>query len=143
MRSRVINQRPRTLAVVFEVGEKAAAGLLQTAKEHTIRAAQISGIGGFSDVKLGFFDQKKKNYMPIVINEQVEVVSLLGNVALTNKGEPKIHVHCTVGKRDGSAYAGHLLEAHVRPTLEVIMIEAPQHLQRYYDGTTGLALLKP
>ena len=142
MKSRIINQQPRTVVMVFDVGDEAASGLLQAAREHKLSAAQISGIGGFSDVKLGFFDQQKKDYLPITINEQVEVVSLLGNVALTSKGEPKIHVHCTVGKRDGSAHAGHLLEGHVRPTLEVIMIEAPQHLQRYHDEATGLALLK-
>ncbi len=143
MTSRVISENPKTIVVVFEIGDEAAGGLLIAAKQHNVAAAQITGIGGFSDVKLGFFDLKKKDYLPIAINEQVEVVSLLGNVALSEQREPKIHVHCTIGKRDGSAHAGHLLQGHVRPTLEVLMIESPQHLHRYHDDNTGLALLKP
>ena len=143
MTSRVISENPKTIVVVFEIGDEAADGLLIAAKQHNVAAAQITGIGGFSDVKLGFFDLNKKDYLPIAITEQVEVVSLLGNVALSEQREPKIHVHCTVGKRDGSAHAGHLLQGHVRPTLEVLMIESPQHLHRYHDDNTGLALLKP
>ena len=52
------------------------------AKKHNVAAAQITGIGGFSDVKLGFFDLKKKDYLPIAITEQgPEVLTLVRVVA--------------------------------------------------------------
>jgi predicted DNA-binding protein with PD1-like motif len=57
------------------------------------------------------------------------------------KDTPKIHAHVVVGKRDGSAHGGHLLEAHVRPTLEVILTQSPVHLRRVFDPRSGLALI--
>jgi len=70
----------------------------------------------------------------------VEVVSLIGDVAL-DKDEPKVHAHVVVGKSDGTAYGGHLLEAYVRPTLEVVLVESPVHLRRRVDQDAGLALI--
>jgi predicted DNA-binding protein with PD1-like motif len=61
-------------------------------------------------------------------------------VALAD-GEPKIHAHVVVGRRDGTALGGHLLDARVRPTLEVVLVETPATLRRTIDKTTGLPLL--
>ena len=90
---------------------------------------------------LGYFDWQKKDYTRIRIAEQVEVLNLTGNVALAD-GEPKLHPHVVLGKADGSAHGGHLLEGHVRPTLEVIVTESPVHLRRRSDPETGLALIE-
>ena len=38
--------------------------------------------------------------------------------------------------------AGHLAEAHVRPTLEVIVTESPAHLRKVKDKESGLALIR-
>jgi predicted DNA-binding protein with PD1-like motif len=92
---------------------------------------------------LGYWDWKAKDYEKIPIREQVEVVSLVGNIALAPDGSPRVHAHVVIGKRDGTAHGGHLIEAHVRPTLEVIVTEEPQHLQRRHDAPTGLALIEP
>ena len=46
------------------------------------------------------------------------------------------------GKRDGTALAGHLEQAHVRPTLEIIVTESPAHLCKAKDEVTGLALIR-
>ncbi len=43
--------------------------------------------------------------------------------------------------RDGSTVGGHLLEGHVRPTLELTLIEPPAHLRKRKDPETGLALI--
>jgi predicted DNA-binding protein with PD1-like motif len=79
----------------------------------------------------------------IPVREQVEVASLIGDVAESPSGGPALHIHLVVGKRDGSAMAGHLGEAHVRPTLEVILTESPIHLRKVKDAETGLALIQP
>jgi predicted DNA-binding protein with PD1-like motif len=91
-------------------------------------------------VVLGYFERERKDYKRIPLQEQIEVLSLIGNIALAD-GKPKLHAHVVIGKSDGSAHGGHLLEAHVWPTLEVIVVESPQHLRRTYDTETGLALL--
>ena len=68
-------------------------------------------------------------------------MSLVGNITLEENGEPKVHAHVVVGRRDGTAHGGHLLEAHVRPTLEVILIESPAPLRRKMNAEVGLALI--
>src|SRR5918994_1943003 len=143
MKSKLIDEQPeeRTFALVFGPGDEVMAGLRAFAKEANLAAARLTAIGAFRDVTLGFFDPDRKEYDKNALNEQVEVLSLLGNVAV-HEGKPAVHAHVVVGKRDGTAHGGHLLEAHVRPTLEVIVVESPQHLRRETDEATGLARLK-
>jgi uncharacterized protein len=130
----------KTFAVVFDKGDECMAGLLGFAKEQHLAGAHFTAIGAFSDVTLGFFDRERMEYKKIPLNEQVEVLSLVGNIALDD-GSPKVHAHVVVGKSDGTAYGGHLLEAHVWPTLEVLVIESPKHLRRKTDRETGLPLI--
>ena len=133
----------RSFVVVFDPGEEAAAGLLAFAREHALASASFTGIGALARVTLGFWDPDTLDYRPIPVREQVEVLALTGNVALGPGGVPKVHAHIVVGKADGTACGGHLLEAYVRPTLEVILVESPRHLRRTVDPRTGLALLDP
>jgi predicted DNA-binding protein with PD1-like motif len=67
-------------------------------------------------------------------------VVLSGVVAL-GEGGPKVHAHVVLGRADGSAMGGHLIEAHVRPTLELTLIDGPRKLVRRDDPATGLALI--
>ena len=83
-----------------------------------------------------------KKYLEIPVEEQVEVASLNGDIGLDENDEPAIHIHLVLGRRDGSAIAGHLKEAHVRPTLEVIITETPKHLCRRKDRKSGLNLIR-
>jgi len=131
----------KTFAIVFETGDEVIAGLTRFAREQHLHGSRLSGIGAFSRVKCGFFDRSEKTYQPIVIDEQVEVLSLIGDIALDG-GEPKIHAHLVAGKSDGSAWGGHLLEGYVRPTLEVIVTESPKYLQRVLDPAVGIPLLR-
>ena len=143
MKTKILNEQPeRTIALVFDENEEVASGLLHFAEKQNLTAARLSAIGALSRVVLGFFDLQARDYRRIEINEQVEVISLLGNIALKG-AEKKIHAHIVVGKSDGTAYGGHLLAGWVRPTLEVIAIESPSYLQREMDEKTGLPLLNP
>lgn len=130
----------RTYALVFEKGDDVTRALLNFATENRIGSAQFTAIGAFSRVVLGYFDRNEKKYKEIPIEEQVEVVSLIGNLT-RSKGEPKLHAHVVVGKSDGIAYGGHLLAGSVWPTLEVVLIESPEYLQRRADDETGLPLI--
>ena len=142
MKSKLIYDGPqRTFVVVFDHGDEVLENLLAFARENRLSAAEFSGIGALSDAVLGYFDWQKKEYERIPVDEQVEVLNLTGNIALAD-GEPKLHPHVVVGKADGTAHGGHLLEAHVRPTLELIVTESPAHLQRRSDPATGLALIR-
>jgi predicted DNA-binding protein with PD1-like motif len=142
MRAKMLTAGPeRTFALVFDKGDEPVSLITAFAKEHQVTAARLSAIGAFSEVVLGYFDWEEKDYRRIPIREQMEVLSLLGDIALGPDGEPKLHAHIVLGKSDGSAHGGHLLEGRVRPTLEVLLIQSPAALQKVHDPETGLALI--
>ncbi len=144
MKSRVLVNAPqRVFAVVFTSGDEVVEGLEHFVVENTVEAADFTGLGAFSDVTLGYFDWDKKDYRRNQLDEQVEAVSLVGNVALGPDGRPSVHPHIVVAKSDGTAYGGHLLKGHARPIIELILTEPPAHLRRRKDQETGLSLLRP
>lgn len=142
MRSKLIaGAGEKTYALIFDTGDEAASGLLDFAKEHGLAGSHFTAIGGFSRAILGYFDPNIKDYKKIPIDEQVEVLSLIGDVAVKD-GEPIVHAHVVVGKSDGTAWGGHLIEGHVRPTLEVMLVETSAQLQREDDRETGLTMIR-
>jgi predicted DNA-binding protein with PD1-like motif len=143
MQTKLLNHTDgqRTFAIILATGDEVMTCLKDFVTRENITAAQVSAIGALSDVVLEYFDWETKDYTKIPLREQVEVASLLGDVAEAD-GKPAIHLHIVVGRRDGSAMAGHLGEAHVRPTLEVILTESPAHLRKRHDPESGLALIR-
>jgi predicted DNA-binding protein with PD1-like motif len=143
MKSKLIHDHggERTFALIFDTGDEAVAGLIRFAKTGALGASHFSAIGAFRDVILGYFDWETKEYRRIPLLEQVEVLSLIGDVAQKD-GEPTVHAHVVVGRSDGTTRGGHLIEGHVRPTLEVIITESPEHLCKEIDQESGLALIR-
>ena len=144
MQSKLLNEAhgQRTFAVIFQTGDEVVGGLTELAKQHHLSASQFTAIGAFSDVVLAYFDWPTREYQKLPFREQMEVLALAGDISRDEKGAPKVHAHVVLGTRDASTRGGHLMEAHVRPTLEVILTESPQHLQRQFDSASGLALIK-
>lgn len=144
MQSRLMHEAhgQRTYCLILDAGDEVMSQLARFAQQNGLRGSQISAIGAFEEVTLGYFDWEKKDYRRIPVRDQVEVVALLGDIAVGENGEPKVHAHAVLGKADGSALGGHLLEGRVRPTLEVILTELPKHLQRKHDPASGLALIE-
>ncbi|SBT43239.1 PPC domain-containing DNA-binding protein [Micromonospora narathiwatensis] len=130
----------RVLVVVVDKGEDAVAAVNEVAQRHDIRGARVTAVGGFASADLGYFEREKRDYRTIPVREQVEVLSLLGDIA-ENEGKPALHVHAVLGRRDGSTVGGHLLHGEVWPTLEVIISEVGASLAKRVDQETGLALL--
>ena len=142
MRSRLIHSEggEKTFVLVFDTGDEVVSGITTFARENDLDAASITAIGAFSGATLGYFDIVRKEYEKIPVEEQVEVLSLIGDIAL-NEGEAELHAHVVFGRGDGTTRGGHLLEAHVRPTLEVVLVESPDHLKKRTDEETGLAVI--
>lgn len=136
------NQGEKTYAVIFASGDEAISGLTAFAREKGLAGSHFTAIGGFQEATLGYFNLEKKDYDKIPVREQVEVLSLIGDISLTEKGEPKIHAHVVLGRSDGTTRGGHLVEGRVRPTLEVMLVESPRHLRRKHDPETGLGLIQ-
>jgi uncharacterized protein len=132
----------RTFAVVLDTGDEIIGCLARFVAEQNISAAQLTAIGALRDATLLYFDWDMKDYVRIPVREQVEVASLVGDVAEDPSGRPALHLHAVVGRRDGTAVAGHLGEGHVRPTLEMILVESPAYLRKKKDPESGLALIQ-
>ena len=93
MNFRKIDESPKTFILVFQTGDELAAGLLQFAKEQKLSAASFKAIGALSSVRLGWLSWESKRYEPsVTLDEQVELLSLIGDVALKD-GEPVVHAH--------------------------------------------------
>src|SRR3954452_16993870 len=142
MKTKLINDGPqKTFALVLDKGDEVVSCIEGFARDNGTSAAQLTGIVALSDAVLGFFDWETKGYRKIPVQEQVEVVSLMGDVALGPDNKPALHPHIVVSRSDGIAMGGHLLEAHVRPTLEVVLTESPAHLHKRKDPESGLAMI--
>jgi hypothetical protein len=145
MQTRLINQagQQRTFVVVLHTGDEVMTCLKRFVAQEALEAAQLTAIGAFRSAVLGYFDWESKDYRRIPVDQQVEVASFIGDLAIGPDNKPSLHVHCVLGRPDGHTLAGHLLEAHVRPTLEVIVTDSPVHLRKRHDPESGLALIDP
>jgi predicted DNA-binding protein with PD1-like motif len=130
----------RHFAIVFSVGDEASKGLVDIARRERIFNARFTALGAFERCTIAFFDLATKRYENTEINEQVEVMSLVGNIAIF-EGEPKLHAHVVIGRRDGTAHGGHFVSGYVQPTLEVSLTAFDAPLERATDDATGLPLL--
>ncbi|HEX3754339.1 MAG TPA: PPC domain-containing DNA-binding protein [Rhizomicrobium sp.] len=131
----------RIWVAVLDSGEEAKKAILDLARRENIRAASFVALGAFRKAVVGYFDWEKKEYRPIPIDSQVEVITLVGDIAENEKGEPDLHAHTVLGLPDGSTRGGHLLEGHVRPTLEITISETPAHLKRRMHSDIHVALI--
>src|SRR6185436_14988435 len=111
------------------------------ANESAISAASLTAIGAFERATVGWFDIASKSYRKIEVNEQCEVLSAIGDIAVGDDGKASLHVHVVLGLANGTTRGGHLLEAKVRPTLEVVVADTPAHLRRKKKPELGIALI--
>jgi predicted DNA-binding protein with PD1-like motif len=136
------NGSQKSYAVIFYKGDEAFSGLTDFAKQYNITAAHFTAIGALNGATLAWFDPSRKMYKAIPIEGQVEVISMIGDIALY-KGTPAVHTHMVVGLADGSTRGGHVLEAHVNPTLEVMVTVDGNPMHKRLDPETDLTLIDP
>ena len=140
MKTKQLTQQGAALhALIFETGDEVVSGLEEFARRENVRAARFTAIGAFQSATLAYFDWEKKDYLKIPVRDQVEVLVLAGDIAWKDE-KPIAHVHVVLGRRDGSTIGGHLCDAIVRPTLEVMLTQAGA-LERAVDPQSGLALI--
>jgi predicted DNA-binding protein with PD1-like motif len=143
MKSKLLTEKAgeRTFILVLDSGEEAFAAVSAFAEAQDLRAASLTAIGAFSSATVGWFDFGAKQYKPIEVREQCEVLSVIGDIAAGDDGKPSLHAHIVLGLADGSTRGGHLLNGEVHPTLEVTLVESPAHLRRKKRPELGIALI--
>ncbi len=142
MKYQLINDdQQKTYAIILDSGDEVMEQLMAFAKKEKVSVSQFTAIGAFSQATVGFFDFSKKDYKKIPLNEQMEVLTLNGDISLF-ENEYKIHAHVVLGKAGGTAHGGHLIKAIAHPTLEIILTESPAYLKREMDKDSGIPLIK-
>jgi predicted DNA-binding protein with PD1-like motif len=129
-------------AVIFYQGDEAFSGLLEFAEKYHIASAHFTAIGALNKATLGWFDPQRKMYKKIPISGQHEVIAMSGDIALY-QGNPVVHTHLVVASPDGTTRAGHVLDAYVSPTLEVMVTVDPVAMHKRLDPETDLTLIDP
>jgi predicted DNA-binding protein with PD1-like motif len=145
MDTRLLHSTPegaRRYACICHDGDEAMAELVAFAAREGIGAATVQGIGAVSSAVMAFYLRETFEYDLHPIDEQVEVLSLLGNITLLD-GEPRLHLHGTFGYPDGSVRGGHVMELRVWPTLEFFVDAVPFDLPREFDEACGLPTIRP
>src|SRR6266700_7724255 len=132
MKSTTVSDEPGAPVriVILDTGEEAFAALTKFANDAKISAASLTAIGAFERAVVGWFDFGSKSYRKIEVNEQCEVLSAIGDIAIGDDGNASLHVHMVLGLSDGSTRGGHLLEGRVRRAREVVLTDAPSKLRR-------------
>ena len=143
MKSKLVAQYggERTFVLILDPGDEAFSAISRFAAEERLSAASLAALGAFSKATVGWFDLDAKSYRKIPVDQQCEVLSALGDIAIDDQGKPSLHMHVVLGLCDGTTRGGHLLDGAVQPTLEVTLIETPAHLRRKQRPELGLALI--
>jgi hypothetical protein len=136
------NRGAKSYAIVLAKGDEVMSGLTDFARHYKITSASFTAIGAFSHATVAWFDDNRKEFKLVPIEQQVELVSMIGDIALSGN-QPAVHTHVSLAASDGTLRGGHLIEAYVFPTLELFITVYPTPLQKQLDEATGLKLIDP
>jgi predicted DNA-binding protein with PD1-like motif len=139
--TRIGEGESRAFVLILDPGEEAFKAITDFADREQIGGAAITAIGAFARARVGWFDLAAKRYNPIDVDEQCEVLSLMGDIASGDDGKASLHLHAVLGLKDGSVRGGHFLQGLVRPTLEISIAETAVHLRRKKRPDLGIALI--
>ena len=135
-------EQAKQYAVIFGKGDEAFSGLQEFAEKYHVTSAHFTAIGAVNGATVAWFDPKRKMYKKIPLEGQFEVISMVGDIALY-QGKPIVHTHMVVGAADGTTRGGHVLDANVAPTLEVMVIVDATAMHKRLDPETDLTLIDP
>jgi uncharacterized protein len=136
------NAGVKNYAIVLAKDDEVISGLSDFARQNKVTSASFTAIGAFSRVTVAWFDDARKEFKLIPIKQQVELVSMIGDIALSGE-QPVVHTHVSVASSDATVRGGHLINAFVFPTLELFMTVYSTPLRKRLDEATGLKLIDP
>ena len=135
-------QRQReSVQLRFLSGERLVTPLVEWLGHESVGYAALSGLGAVSHATISYWNAETKKYETHELDEQMEVVSLIGNVTLKD-GQPFIHAHASLGRRDLSLVGGHVNDLHVHPTLEIWLRPEAEPVHRALDESCGLYVMQ-
>ncbi|MEN0056415.1 MAG: PPC domain-containing DNA-binding protein [Mucilaginibacter sp.] len=143
VKSKLINSAPQTYILVFAKGDEILSGITEFALKNNIKTAHFTAIGDATSAKVGWYDKNRKMFKVIAINEQSEITSMVGDIAWFNNSKPSVHAHINLADSNGVVHGGHLLEAFVSPTLEVVLTVDPVAMHKKFAEESGINIIDP
>jgi uncharacterized protein len=137
MLSKKINNR---WIIRIAKGEELVTTLLNFCEVNQIKLGSITGIGAVNNVKIGLFNTIKKQYIVKDFSGDMEITSLIGNISI-KEGEVLLHLHINLANSEFMVFGGHLFEAYISATCEIILDEINGCIERKLDPESGLYLL--
>lgn len=114
----------RTYRINLSKGDEVMTALTQFAEKNNIRNAHFTGIGALSKGLFSWADTDRGNAMKkIELNQEAEVVSLVGSIERDAQGRLNVHAHGSVAYQDGTIHGGHWWEAYVGIIAEIFVNE--------------------
>lgn len=133
-------QTPEGWVIRLDPGEEIPRDMLAAAAELGVGTASVTGIGAIDRAVLALYDLKERRYIETVLDEELEVVSLQGNLTRVD-GAPFMHAHAVLSRRDSQALGGHLMSARVSVTVELFLTRFALEATRTISTHCGLKLL--
>src|SRR3989338_5541708 len=129
-----------TYVLNFGRGDELLSTLREFLKKENIKAGYFTGLGAAGVLDLAYYNLATKEFERHTIKEDVEILSLIGNIAML-KDETIIHTHGTFGRKDLSVFGGHIFSLHISGACEIHLTKLSGEMTRAYNETTGLNLL--
>lgn len=130
-----------TYLVRLEKGEEILTSLTLLAEKEDIRLASVSGLGAINSFTAGVFFPEEKVYRKNDFHGNFEITSLTGTITQMD-GKPYLHLHLSAGNEYGKVMGGHLNEARVSATCEVVVRVINGEVGRQFSNEIGLNLFK-
>lgn len=125
--------------ISLQTGDEIVESITDIFKEEKIYSGMINGIGAINKVQLGFYNLESKKYKKKYFNDDYELTSLMGNIALKD-GNPFVHIHINMSDENFDVIGGHLFSAVTAASAEVIVLLDNQYIKRELDQKVGLYL---
>lgn len=125
----------------FEKGDELMSILEKFIADNQAHFASFTLVGATTNVELGFFSLKEKEYHWRNFTGEYEIVGSVGNIAL-HEEKPMIHLHITIADDEYRAYGGHVRKLIVGATCELTLSTSQERIERKFDEETGLNLLE-
>ena len=126
--------------LVLARGDEIATAMADFAQNEDIAGAHFTAMGAVRDPEVAWFDLSRRQYEATSFSEQMQVITLAGNICRNEDRKTVVHTHVVLGRKDGRALGGHLIRAAVSPTLDVFLTSDPEPIRKRTDMATGLQL---
>ena len=127
--------------VRLDPGEEILEQVKAVSLREGIRLATVQGLGAVNEITVGVFDTASKEYHANHFHGSYEIVSLTGTIS-TLDGAYYCHLHMSAGDDRGHVVGGHLNEARVSATAELVITILPGTVDRAFSPEIGLNLLR-